>query len=151
MFKITMLPFNKVGSKLRGERLNQVSFPITCMSILAKKKKIRQGKRLSLPPIRLIFNDVYLLFNLLLWTMEWPCLFQYCFRNVFRNWHIFMNFSEFEEACSFSCQQNDSTQVNYSSRGWIASTCFKKGVIMRSIMASSTWIIGAFLVISLGA
>ena len=34
-----MLPFDKVGSKLRGERLNQVSFPIIkIMSILAKKK-----------------------------------------------------------------------------------------------------------------
>ena len=59
-----MLPFNKVGSKLRGERLNQVSFPkIKIMSILAKKKKIRQGKRLSLPPTRLIFDDVYLLID----------------------------------------------------------------------------------------
>ena len=45
MFKITMLPFDKVGSKLRGERLNQVSFPIIkIMSILATKKKYVRGR-----------------------------------------------------------------------------------------------------------
>lgn len=55
-----MLPFNKVGSKLRRGAAKPSFFPNNKNYVYLSTKKIRPGKRLSLPPTRLIFDDVYL-------------------------------------------------------------------------------------------